>query len=318
MRSDSHPDGLPNLKPEDEARVQAANKLYAFTARAVAKLEGLGIAWSIENPSNSLMWLTSWFVHLKELKDSTSDAMHYDRVSFHMCMHGGRRPKSTDLIFGGGVDFSDLERKCDGKHEHLPWGLSKEPGEMFVTASERNYPQLLARRMATRAATACGAKPIKKFEVTADKAENTEAQPRRQGGELVPEYKEIQTFQDVKAEDAKNLRDWNAGSRPKKTWLGLELTKGHRVKSVIKHGKSGLFTVEIGCPWTVEEFTKEALECGHPFDRQAKLPPSVVGALRNLASRSPAQTIEFREQVLNEWKARAKELEPLEDILGMA
>lgn len=191
--------------------MRASNILYAFTARAAAKLDGLGIAWSIENPSNSIMWLTSWFQELRARKYDAKDSTHYDRVSFHMCMHGGRRPKKTDFIYGGGLDLSHLQKECDGNHDHLPWGLSKEPGEIFASALERNYPQLLARRVARSAAKRCKAKQVEKHLTSKDKEENLEMQPRRTASEVVAEFKEVETILDVTKEETLELKKWNEG-----------------------------------------------------------------------------------------------------------
>ena len=63
--SDSHPNGLPFLKPADRARVSSANRLYDFLSRLVQKLVLRGIPIVIENPRNSLYWLTSFFQVIK-------------------------------------------------------------------------------------------------------------------------------------------------------------------------------------------------------------------------------------------------------------
>ena len=90
LRSDDHPDGLANLSLEDKERVQAANRLYAFVALAVERLDRLGTHWTIENPSNSLFWATSWMVALKARVPS-------QQILFQHCMHGGTRDKRTTL-----------------------------------------------------------------------------------------------------------------------------------------------------------------------------------------------------------------------------
>ena len=72
--------------------MEKANQLYAFCAELAIKLEEKGVAWSIENPTNSLMWRTKWFVNAEiRLKGRAS------KVVFDMCMHGGDRPKTTTL-----------------------------------------------------------------------------------------------------------------------------------------------------------------------------------------------------------------------------
>ena len=61
-------------------------------------------------------------------------------------MHGGGRPKKTKLWFGNVKGLSSLGLKCDGNHQHLPWGLCKSGPEKFATAEERRYPGLFCRR----------------------------------------------------------------------------------------------------------------------------------------------------------------------------
>ena len=151
LRSDSQPDGLPGLSPSDQARVTTANKLYDFVVDAVVILHTMGIAWSIENPHSSRMWITSPFKRLFEA--TMHKRLRIYEVDFHNCMHGGRRPKHSRIIYSG-VDFSSLEAECDHpKDHHMPWGLTKDPNSLFATAEERRYPVLLCQRMALRVAT---------------------------------------------------------------------------------------------------------------------------------------------------------------------
>lgn len=104
----------------------------------------------------------------------------------------------------------------------------------------------------------------------------------------------------------------NKGGRSERMWRGIQLTKGHRAKSFIKDGRSGLYTIELGHPWKAEEFIKAAAECDHPLDRAAQLPPAVTAALQRLASRGPEQTIKHRKEVLEKWGKRRDEIEDLE------
>ena len=123
---------------------------------------------------------------------------HANWVHFPTCMHGGSRPKKTSFLYGGAIDLSTSETKCNhSPEEHLPWGLTHENGLPFATALERNYPQLLCKRVAKRAAIAANAKPLPKHAATIDEIEHMEAQPRRSHNAQISEYKEIKTFADV-------------------------------------------------------------------------------------------------------------------------
>ena len=60
VRSESYPLGFPDLQtrlPREFVRVQAANTIYEAIGKAASQLLARGIAWSIENPWNSLLWL---------------------------------------------------------------------------------------------------------------------------------------------------------------------------------------------------------------------------------------------------------------------
>ena len=70
LRDDSYPDGFPWLQGSDKIRTEAANLVYEHTVLIAQTLTAiqLQIAVTIENPANSLMWKTSPFVQLFEMK----------------------------------------------------------------------------------------------------------------------------------------------------------------------------------------------------------------------------------------------------------
>ena len=61
LRSHKFPDGLPNLKGLNHAKVQSANQLYDFCARLCKACEEHGVLFVVENTENSMMWSTSFF-----------------------------------------------------------------------------------------------------------------------------------------------------------------------------------------------------------------------------------------------------------------
>ena len=98
LRTDEFPDGLPGLSENDQARVQAANRLYAFVAEVVRHLAKIGVHWTIENPANSLFWKTSWLSHLER-------NVPMKAIVFQHCMHGGTRDKRTMLWHDARLDL---------------------------------------------------------------------------------------------------------------------------------------------------------------------------------------------------------------------
>ena len=93
LRSDQYPDGLPDLVGEDLKRVEQANKLYKFTAELICALERCKVAWSVENPTSSSFWKTS-FMQKAVAEMVGTLAM----VDFDMCMHGGGRKTSLPRV----------------------------------------------------------------------------------------------------------------------------------------------------------------------------------------------------------------------------
>ena len=116
LRSLQFPMGLPGLTFVQNQRVQKANFLYQWTCKVVLSLHARGIAWSIENPASSLMWITEPFVNLLH---SIPDLVAF---SFHTCMFAASRKKDTALWTSVHQLRQHLERKCDDNHQHLRWG----------------------------------------------------------------------------------------------------------------------------------------------------------------------------------------------------
>ena len=142
LRSEACPNGLPFLKPVDRARVSAANRLYAFLSRLVQKLVIKGIPIVIENPRNSLYWLTSFFQSIKH---------HFSFTAHQACAYGSKRSKWTALAHTH-IRFSRINKCCPGvskRHEHEPWGFKWNGStKIFATSEEAAYPMELASEIA--------------------------------------------------------------------------------------------------------------------------------------------------------------------------
>ncbi|CAE7249323.1 unnamed protein product [Symbiodinium natans] len=61
LRSDRHPDGIPDLPPGDARRVRLANESYLALRQAVRLGLQRGILIAVENPRSSLFWKTSFW-----------------------------------------------------------------------------------------------------------------------------------------------------------------------------------------------------------------------------------------------------------------
>ena len=291
LRSDEHPDGIPGLPSSDQQRVDSANKLYKFVAEAAFTLSKRGVAWTIENPAFSRMWLTSWFIQL--LRNLGSAALPFADVSFDHCMHGGRRPKKSMLLHSS-LDLSGLQSFCNhSKDFHLPWGLTKDSGSLFATAEERRYPVLLCKRLASRIALRL--LPAKTSDPQAVSSSSdivhAKGQQRRGIGKLVSEYCRIERniiFAEHDLEQLKSDLGAKRGAYP----VGTKV-----LREALILGKSGLkdsFEVDLGIGWSIADFTKTASTITHPLDRPIQLPPCVKGNLLYLATHSPAEVVAMR------------------------
>ena len=136
LRSLFEPDGLRDLDNVDCLRVSQANLLYDFCREIVDMCCELDIAFMLENPLNSLFWLTTPWCDLKY-----HEKLFYSK--HQACAYGAMRPKWTQLC----ANFHEvtlISKVCDNKHTHLPWGVVKtETSSVFATSLEVHYPRAL-------------------------------------------------------------------------------------------------------------------------------------------------------------------------------
>ena len=74
-------------------------------------------------------------------------------------------------------------------------------------------------------------------------------------------------------------------------------------------GVSESYWVQIGLPWTVEEFTNQALNTTHPFDSEDLSRDELTKAAFRIMTRSRAATKQKRLQTLIYYQQRAMSLE---------
>lgn len=128
LRSAQHPLGLPSLSYSDRQRVDIANSIYKLCAEFIMLLDEHNIPWTVENPTDSMMW---------ELEFFTWALAHGHFINMHACAFGGDRMKLTTFLCSENA-FHKMSRFCDGTHEHLPWGTADDG--TFNTALEAEYP----------------------------------------------------------------------------------------------------------------------------------------------------------------------------------
>ncbi len=102
------------------------------------------------------MWATEPFVKLQK-------AVHrFAAFSFHTIMFQSERKKDTALWTSMLALKKALERKCDGRHQHLAWGITDITDEGgFATAEETACNDTLASTWAQAVADVASDKNIK-------------------------------------------------------------------------------------------------------------------------------------------------------------
>ena len=114
LRSNAHPDGLPQLAPALWAKVKEANLIFERMVKIIRVVARGGGWWSVENPARSFIWQTK---HVKKLFD-------LPRAEFYVgdqCVFGGKWRKATGWLSSCRA-FDVLAVDCPGgdTHRHPP------------------------------------------------------------------------------------------------------------------------------------------------------------------------------------------------------
>ena len=334
LRGKDFPDMLPGLSIKDRRRVEEANQLYFETARLVLEVQRRGILVAIENPDTSMYWETSFFQSIRRQCKG-----YFTR--FHVCCHGGDRPRLLRLWSSLNV-FAKLEARCDQKHFHKPWKPRLAGKKLqFVTADEAVYPVLLCQRLIAAVADhMCLEQPAANPQVLDLKSKGSRValgqQPRGAGlGPLVAEFSHfVSCFCAPFQHQALNsfLEQQPKGSRIVRRRL---LSRGDVLQALtscdfpvfldgISDPRSGSASttlldsvelVSVGIPCEPPEFVKRALVCGHPRNLEFHLEPEVNEAIHANFIADPFELASFRIAFVKKWSARARELQKDEDEL---
>ena len=326
LRSDEHPEGIPGLTGTEAARVQAANQLYAFTAAFALAAHQQGVLWSVENPTRSHMWNTSWYQALCSQQGAFA-------CNFHACMHGGCRKKAT-TFWTNVQEFHKLALLCDGSHEHAPWGVTAEG--RFATAEEAAYPRVLCRRLAAQLVAALRRTGLvhRTMPASGVNLHVRTAANRQFGGArsvpLVPEDKEQLHVRVVSDSDLAVCHGWQRRSHEPRLLAGVVVPAGCRLLDLVAEpqGKRGVAEVgtcktqprlaTFGVPFSPQEFVERAFQVGHPAEQKAHVHTRVAKAIFAILTDGPSAVQARRVLTLARLKARASELQPAEDRLHEA
>jgi len=336
-RSETCPDGLPNLPASQQERVDKANRCYEATAILVRHLINLGVSVSVENPRNSFFWLCT---PIKRLLD---DFNHLHFSYFDHCMHGGKRDKRTawwswnprrpsyDL-------FSSLQLDCNKAHAHAPWRPYKDAkGQtIFPTAEEAAYPYLLCDRIASILKTEAEQFGFIFFDDLHGQLKEVNNAAARQlfttqprGHKLRPLVSEYGYYVPLltKVNDENSISQFLADLPKGAKVCHRKVFPGGVLRDDILKQHDGLQFAEswkeqepcellqFGVPREPADFLREAVEKGHPRDIIAQVPPLVRPALESLINGNLAERFQLRANFMKRWLRRSLELREEEKSL---
>ena len=140
VRSRLKPEGLSNLTVTMEKKVAIGNQHAKFVLSMVLLCKALGLAYWVENPDGSFLWLLPQWVEAE-----VADFAHSYR--FDMCRFGTPWRKRTRVCIS--TDLQGVRELCLGDHKHLPLRGRSTSHAMCWTRVAQTYPAALCWRIAT-------------------------------------------------------------------------------------------------------------------------------------------------------------------------
>ena len=138
LRSDRFPEGLPNLCPTDQARVDTDNKACAWILSQLQHAAEEGRGALRENPARSLHW------ELPQEKDMWESGLWYD-TDYSACVFASARAKSQKLRH----NIPEIQEwgplQCHHVHASDEWTPWQEDGvPVYPSSEEAEYSACLA------------------------------------------------------------------------------------------------------------------------------------------------------------------------------
>ena len=303
LRSAEHLMGIPGLTSSEKSRVDSANDIYRMAIPILMIAFKLHCIVSLENPPRS--WI--WSVLAMLIKEKCSDPedpfriwfFALENVDFDMCEHGGGRPKATRRKATPKV-FSHLAKLCSGTHQHLPWTVSKVEGVwLFATASEAEYPQVLAHRMVEAVTRVINPELLHHSykALRLDVLYSVGKQTKRHM-QLIPEFHHVeQLLAQPTDHPAKLLHDYD-----------LHETGDKEQGRVDKSDKKQKTMRKFGIYFSPEQYIEKALKLPHPASANLIVPDVLRRNLFNILTTGLATVAKQRANFLREMTELKKKL----------
>ena len=305
--------GFPHLAGTQAIKVQTANDLYRWGVKLLYLCFKYHIKVSIENPERSWLWgVLALLVRQYDDPDFVAWFEQLDRVTFHMCMHGGRRAKNTRLLASKGL-YTSLAGECDGSHDHEPWRITKVGTTLhYDTAAEAEYPALLCKRMADLLAQAVNL-PLPPSQTTASRtSRRILGHHTKMAPPSVPEFSTILEMDKEPTQD--NHRCLTSQLRGQNTEMcGQQNTEmcGQPEQPDKKLKK----TFRVGVQQEPQEFLRAAMDVPHPMSPQRVLPNALKTALFDNLTMDPVELAKCRLKAVVTIRSMAKDLEEHEKTI---
>ena len=300
--------GFSHLTGSHATKVQAANVLYKWGVKILHLCFKLCLNVSIENPERSWIWGVLTLL-VKEYNDAAFLAWFegLDRVTFHTCMHGGKRAKNTRLLATPGL-YGPLAVACDQSHTHEPWGITKIGNSLqYDTAAEAEYPQLLCQRMADLLATKVQLPVQPSCQSVSRTSRRVMGHHVKQAPPLVPEFASITEMIHEPSQPGYRLL---ASHFQGQTTEMDEQTSPHKEQD--RERKKQRKTFKVGVQHEPQHFPQAAKRVPHPMSPQRVLPDSIKAALFDNLTMDPIELAKSRMKAVLTVKDLAKDLEAAE------
>ena len=330
LRSLEQPDGISGLKGVDLVRVSAANVLYSFSAEVLELCCSLGKLFMLENPRNSLFWLTT-----RWKESSCAGELYF--CDHQACAYGAKRPKWTRLA-ANFPHVGTINGQCPGNHQHEPWGIIKQGASkrIFATSLEVHYPPSLCKAIVHAFILCLTERGLQFTEVpklqhaaraaTAEQSKSPKLKPLVSpfSNKLVAFYNHSQQvwptealpmqacklFHEISLGDVVGAKQFSSGSWRSRletelsVW-GVDLCLESFANCEIFLDSAKVFGVQRGpC-----DFLDKACCLQHPLNPALALPEVLDAVIKFTTTEGFAAVAKSRVEFFRKWHARAKELE---------
>ena len=320
LRSSAHPHGVPGLSDHDKRRVETANQIYDRIARLVRVAIANNVCVSVENPTKSFMWATTYFTTLIQ------EELIFE-VAFQQCMWGAKHNSWSSWYVSDAL-FKRLQKACDNSHEHEPWGLQKSSAGWTAAASNgAAYPQMLCNEVAAIVYDLATQQQVQDVAIPSvtKRAKTSQTvmaaagkQPR--GDRFPPIISEFAFTVLFRVDDHFQMPCDRKLSQQQCSLFGipfpakiLQIKKGKTVGE--SKADSGSAEIEVGVWQTPQQYLKRSLEISHPFDDSSGVDDVTKINIFRLLTEGPEDRRRQCEVLLNYYENRAAALQSDEDVL---